>query len=53
MTQSFTLQHLARFDLSPVFQTVEEVEYWLSPRNDIVTCYVVEVRMLGQELISV
>ena len=27
----------------PVFQSVEEVEHWLTPRENIITCYVVEV----------
>lgn len=39
------LQHLAQFELSPMFQSVEEVEYWLTPRSNIITCYVVEVSL--------
>ncbi len=37
-------QYLSQFDLSPVFQSVEEMEYWLTPHSGIITCYVVEVR---------
>jgi len=37
------LQYLQKFDLVPVFQSVEEVEHWLTPRDGIITCYVVEV----------
>ena len=29
-----------------MFQSVEEMEYWLTPRSNIITCYVVEVRGL-------
>ncbi len=27
----------------PVFQSVHEVEHWFTPREGIITCYVVEV----------
>ena len=36
--------YLGRFDLIPIFQTETEVEWWLLPRQHIVTTYVVEVR---------
>ena len=36
-------QYLARFDLAPVFHCEEEIEWWLLPRESIVTSYVVEV----------
>ena len=36
-------QYLSRFDLVPVFQSEEEVEWWLLPRDNIVTTYVIEV----------
>ena len=36
-------QYLARFDLVPVFQSEAEVEWWLLPRENIITTYVVEV----------
>lgn len=36
-------QYLSRFDLVPVFQSQEEVEWWLLPRDNIVTTYVIEV----------
>jgi glycylpeptide N-tetradecanoyltransferase len=35
-------QYLNRFDLVPVLKTAAEVEWWLLPRDDIVTTYVVE-----------
>lgn len=36
-------QYLSRYDLVPVFQSEAEIEWWLLPRQNIVTTYVVEV----------
>ena len=36
-------KYLKRFDLAPLFQSQEEIEWWLIPRDNIVTTYVVEV----------
>ena len=44
MVLCWLLQFLAQFDLVPVFETEEEVRYWLTPVHNILTCYVVEVR---------
>lgn len=41
-------EYLAKFDLSPVFQSVEEMEYWLTPRDHIISCYVVESPETGE-----
>ena len=38
-------QYLSRYDLVPVFQSEAEIEWWLLPRENIVTTYVVEVRL--------
>ena len=37
-------RYLGRFDLVPVFHSEDEIEWWLLPRENIVTTYVVEVR---------
>ena len=37
-------QYLGRFDVIPVFQSEEEMEHWILPRQDIISSYVVEVR---------
>ena len=36
-------RYLNRFDLVPVFHSEDEIEWWLLPRENIVTTYVVEV----------
>ena len=33
----------------PVFQSEEEMEHWILPRQDIISSYVVEVRETGRE----
>jgi hypothetical protein len=37
-------QYLRRFEVIPIFQSEEEMEHWILPRQDIITSYVVEVR---------
>ena len=37
------LQYLGRFDVVPVFRSEEEVDHWMANRQDIISCYVVEV----------
>lgn len=39
------MQYLSKFELVPVFQTEDEVEYWFTPREGIIACYVVEVKI--------
>ena len=46
------LQYLGRFDVIPVFQSEEEMEHWIMPRQDIVSSYVVEVRKGGRERVD-
>ena len=41
-------QYLGRFDVIPVFQSEEEMEHWILPRQDIISSYVVEVRETGK-----
>ena len=36
-------EYLARFDLVPIFISEAEIDWWLVPRDSIVTTYVVEV----------
>ena len=42
-------QYLSRYDLVPIFQSEAEIEWWLLPRENIVTTYVVEVSGGGPE----
>ena len=46
---TFLSQYLGRFDVIPVFQSEEEMEHWILPRQDIISSYVVEVRETGRE----
>ena len=47
-------QYLSRYDLVPIFQTHSEIEWWLLPKDNIVTTYVVEVSVtsFNQDAIS-
>lgn len=49
---AFLLQYLGRFDVIPVFQSEEEMEHWIMPRQDIVSSYVVEVRKGERERVD-
>lgn len=41
------LEYLKKFDLAPTF-SLEEVEHWFLPKNDVINSYVVEVSMHGR-----
>lgn len=43
-------EYLTRYSLVPIFQSEAEIEWWMLPRENIVTTYVVEVGQLANHL---
>ena len=40
-------EYLSRYDLAPIFQSEAEIEWWMLPRDNVVTAYVVEVGLVA------